>query len=169
MAEQVYAKTADEFNQAERSGKRNNNVPGHGLYRHPNGQEAIVIDDPLWGNTQAQAFSRLGFEFVRDVEPDEIVTLPEMAMNTREAEQSNLKGLTARMESLEREAAQKSELEKEVAELRAQLAEKQEAEDVAKAKAEKDAEDLAAKQAEADKQAETDKKVIKSSEKKEDK
>jgi hypothetical protein len=152
MAEQVYAKDAEEFNQVERTGKRQYaKVPGRGLYRHPNGEEAIVIDDPLWGNTMAQGFTRLGFKFVRDVEPDEVKTLPEMAMDKTEAAAGDLKGLNARMALLEKEAEKKTELENEVAKLRAELAQKEaDAEAVKEAQVKKD-EAAAAKQVEADK------------------
>lgn len=113
---------------------RARNVPGSGLYRHPeSGQEAIVQSDPLWGNTQAQAFARLGFKFVREANEGEVKTLPEIAMDTRRADEGNLKGLSARLDALEdanaksdealkQKTAENKDLAKEVADLREKLA-----------------------------------------------
>lgn len=123
------------------------NVPGSGLYRHPeSGQEAIVQSDPLWGNTQAQAFARLGFKFVREANEGEIKTLPEIAMDSRRADESNVKGLSARLDALEDANAKSDEalkqkteenkdLAAEVADLRKKLEEAEKAEK-ASAKAE---------------------------------
>lgn len=155
MAEQVYAKTADEFNQTERSGKRTAKAPESGLYRHPeSGQEAFVQGDPLWGNAMAQGFTRLGFVFVRDLEEGDVKTLPEMAIDNRAASDADMKGLNARLAQLEADVEKKSELEKEVAQLRAELAQKDaDAEAVKEAQAKKD-------EKAAEKQAETDKKGV---------
>lgn len=126
----------------EYSSKKNRkaNVPGSGLYRHPeSGQEAIVQSDPLWGNTQAQAFARLGFKFVREATAGEVKTLPEIAMDTRKADEGNLKGLAARLDALEDSNAKSDEalkqkteenkdLAAEVAALREQLAAAEKAE-----------------------------------------
>ena len=136
----------------EYSSKKNRkaNVPGSGLYRHPeSGQEAIVQSDPLWGNTQAQAFARLGFKFVREATADEVKTLPELAMDSRKADEGNLKGLSARLDALEDANAKSDEalkqkteenknLAAEVAELREKLAAAEKAE---KASAKADAKD----------------------------
>lgn len=129
----------------EYSSKKNRkaNVPGSGVYRHPeSGQEAIVQSDPLWGNTQAQAFARLGFKFVREANEDEIKTLPEIAADSRKAEEGNLKGISARLDALENVAAENKDLTNEVAELREKLAaaEAEKAEAVKAAKAEAKAE-----------------------------
>lgn len=103
-------------------------VPGAGLYRHPeSGQEAIVIDDPLWGNTQAQAFSRLGFKYVRPAEEGEIKTMPELAMDQRKAEESSLKGLEARIGKLEGVQEENTKLTSEVEQLRKQLEDERQA------------------------------------------
>lgn len=103
------------------------NVPGSGLYRHPeSGQEMIVQSDPLWGNTQAQGAARLGFKFVREAHEDEIKTLPELAMDSRKAEEGNLKGLSARLDALETVAEDNKTLTNEVAELREKLAKAEE-------------------------------------------
>jgi hypothetical protein len=49
------------------------------VYRHPeSGQEAIVQYDPLFGNTQANAFERLGFEYVREATPEDIKTVADV-------------------------------------------------------------------------------------------
>ncbi len=79
-----------------------------GLYRHPeSGQEAICTWDPLLANTQAEAFLRLGFEFVRDVEPGEIKTPiaasleAEAAKGRTAASVADVKGIQARLENLE--------------------------------------------------------------------
>lgn len=132
----------------EYSSKKNKarNIPGSGVYRHKeSGQVAIVQFDPLWGNTQAQAFARVGFVFEREARADEIKSLPEIAMEARQAEESTLKGLSARLDRMEdanakSEEALKQKLDEnkaladEVAELRAQLAEAKKAESVAKGK-----------------------------------
>lgn len=118
----------------EYSKGKNAKVPGSGLYRHPeSGEEAIVQSDPLWGNTQAQAFARLGFKFVREATEGEIKTLPEIAMDARREEEGNLKGLSARLDKLEGVAEDNKALTDEVAELRAKL----EAEQKAREEAEK--------------------------------
>ena len=130
---------------SEYSSKKNRkaHVPGSGVYRHPeSGQEAIVQSDPLWGNTQAQAFARLGFKFVREATADEVKTLPEIAADTRRAEEGNLKGLSARLDQLEDKTAKSEEalaekieenksLANEVAELREKLAAAEKAEKAA--------------------------------------
>lgn len=84
-----------------------------GLYRHKDsGQEAIIQTDPLYGDAQAAAFTRVGFEFVRKVEPDEIKTIASAsdshaASPDREtdAQVSYNKGLEARLNALEAENA----------------------------------------------------------------
>lgn len=113
-------------------------VPGKGWYVHKeSGQRIIVQDDPLWRNTQAQAFARLGFVFERDATADEIKTLPELAADTRKAEEGTLKGLSARLDALEGVAQENKSLTDEVAALR----EKLEAEQKAREEAEKSAAD----------------------------
>lgn len=103
------------------------NVPGSGVYRHPeSGQELIAQSDPLWGNTQAQGAARLGFKFVREAREGEVKTLPELAMDTRKAEEGSLKGLSARLDALETVAEDNKALTNEVAELRAKLAQAEE-------------------------------------------
>lgn len=116
----------------EYSKNKNAKVPGSGVYRHPeSGQVAIVQSDPLWGNTQAQGFARLGFKFEREAREDEIKTLPELAMDSRKAEEGNLKGLSARLDKLETVAEDNKNLTSEVEDLRKKLAEAEEARAVA--------------------------------------
>lgn len=111
----------------EYSKNKNAKVPGSGVYKHPeSGQVAIVQGDPLWGNTQAQAFARLGFKFVREANEGEIKTLPELAADSRKAEEGNLKGLSARLDALETVAEDNKTLTNEVAELREKLAKAEE-------------------------------------------
>jgi len=99
------------------------NVPGSGVYKHPeSGQTAIVQSDPLFGNAQAQAFARLGFKFEREAREDEITSLPELAAESRKAEEGNLKGLSARLDKLEGVAEENKGLQVEIAELRAEKA-----------------------------------------------
>jgi len=130
---------------SEYSSRKNRkaNVPGSGVYRHKeSGQVAIVQGDPLWGNTQAQAFARLGFVFEREARADEIKTLPEIAMESRKTDESNLKGLSARLDQLEDKSAKSEQaladkveenknLAAEVAELREKLAAAEKAEKAA--------------------------------------
>lgn len=121
--------------------RRNANVPGSGVYRHPeSGQEAIVQSDPLWGNTMAQGFARLGFKFVREAKAGEIKTLPEIAAEARSAEADTLKGITARLNEMDTKVSttleENKSLTAEVEELRAKLAEA-EAEKAAAVKAAK--------------------------------
>lgn len=81
-----------------------------GLWRHKeSGQEAIVQDDPLFGNAQAQAFLQTGFEFVRPAEPGEVKTLPELQAEVRNESESNVKGLSARLDLLENSNAKTQE------------------------------------------------------------
>lgn len=109
-----------------------------GLYRHPNGNEAIVTEDPLFGNAQAQGFLRLGFEFVRPAEPGEIKSLPEMHMEANKAEADSLKGITARLNVLEDVADENTKLKAQVAALEAEKAERAQADAEAAEKARED-------------------------------
>jgi hypothetical protein len=104
----------------EYSKDKNAKVTGAGLYRHPNGTSAIVQDDPLFGNAQAQAFARLGFVFEREALPGEIKSLPEIAADTRKTEEDSLKGLSARLSALETVAEDNKALKAEIATLRAE-------------------------------------------------
>lgn len=139
MAQKTYEDPKEGVSMDREYSKKGKNIPHSGVYRHPNGTVAIVQGDPLWGNTQAQGFARLGFVFEREATEGEIKTLPEIAMDTRKAEEGNLKGLSARLDRLEdanaqSEAALAEKLEEnkslaaEVAELRAKLAEAEKAE-----------------------------------------
>lgn len=120
------------------------NVPGSGVYEHPeSGQRAIVQGDPLWGNTQAQGFARLGFKFVREATEDEVKTLPELAMDSRKAEEGTLKGITARLDQMDSKVAdtlaENKALTDEVSELREKLAEAEKAKEAAEKEAAKTA------------------------------
>lgn len=53
-------------------------VAGAGLYRHPNGTELITIEDPLFGNAQAEAAMRVGFEYVRPALEGEVKSIVEI-------------------------------------------------------------------------------------------
>jgi len=128
MASEKY-ETPKEGASMDREYSRNKSakVPGSGVYEHPeSGQRAIVQGDPLWGNTMAQGFARLGFKFVREATEDEVKTLPELAMDARKAEEGNLKGLSARLDALETVAEDNKTLTNEVAELREKLAKAEE-------------------------------------------
>lgn len=118
-----------------------------GLYRHPNGAEQIVTEDPLYGNAQAQAFLRLGFEFVRPAEPGEIKSLPELHMEANRAEAESLKGLAARVGQLEGVADENTKLKAQIAAMEAEKAERdaKDAEDAAKAKEDQKAIEAAGK------------------------
>lgn len=81
-----------------------------GLYRHPlTGAELITQHDPLYGDGQSRAAERVGFVFVREVEPDEIKTLgtpsqshaeqPERAVETSSAELAELRARLAALEA----------------------------------------------------------------------
>ena len=112
----------------EYSKNKNAKVPGSGVYRHPeSGQEAIVQSDPLWGNTQAQAFARLGFKFVREAKQSEIHSLPEMAMEARSADADTNKGMLARLNALEGAVEENKSLAGEVEDLRTKLEESEKA------------------------------------------
>lgn len=94
-----------------------------GLWEHPeSGQQAITLDDPLFGNAQSQAFLQAGFKFVRDVEPDEIVTLPQLALDQQANDRDALKGVMARVSQLEGVADENESLRKRVRELEAEKA-----------------------------------------------
>lgn len=126
-----------------------------GLWRHPeSGQEAITLEDPLFGNAQSQAFLRAGYEFIRPAREGEVKSLPELHLEARDA--SDVKGLSARLDKLENVAKDNEELGEqnkslaaEVEDLKKQLAEKAEAEKKA-AKEAKKTEKQEKKQAEED-------------------
>lgn len=124
MANQTYEIPVEGASMStEYSKNKNAKVPGSGVYRHPeSGQEAIVQSDPLWGNTQAQAFARLGFKFVREAKVGEIQTLPELAMEARSADAETNKGILARLNALEGVAEDNKSLATEVADLKEKLA-----------------------------------------------
>lgn len=106
-----------------------------GVWEHPgNGERAITLADPLFGTTQSQAFKRLGFVYKREAQPEEIKTLPQLAADSRKAEEAQLKGLSARLDNLEGVAEKNKSLEEEVAQLRKEKAEREKAD---RAKAEK--------------------------------
>ncbi len=100
-----------------RKNKKNADVPAYGLYRHKvNGETAIVQGDPLWGNAQAQAFIQTGYEFVRDIQPGEVKTLPELQAEQRSADADSLKGLLARVNALEGTAEENAQLKRDLEE-----------------------------------------------------
>ncbi len=83
-----------------------------GVYRHrESGQEAIALWDPLLGNTQAEALMRVGFEYVRDAEDDEIKNLvtPSLQANKDQnlvkSNEDEVKGILARLNAVEAENA----------------------------------------------------------------
>lgn len=122
-----------------------------GLWRHPqSGQEAIVQEDPLFGNAQAQAFLQTEFEYIRPAEPGEVKTLPELQAETRSDAESAAKGLSARLDLLENSNAKTQEaldaaseenkkLAEDNAKLREDLAKAQKADSAEKGKATKKA------------------------------
>lgn len=73
-----------------------------GLYRHPeSGQEEILITDPLYGDPQVKAYTRIGFVFVREATPDEVKAIAITPASG--ASINDLKGLQARIDLLENE------------------------------------------------------------------
>lgn len=133
------------------------NIPGSGVYRHPEtGREVIVQDDPLYGNAQAQGFVRVGFKFVREAKPEEITTLPELAADSRKAGESDVKGLSARLDKLEEVADENKSLKAEIEELRQEKADREEADRQAAEKAKADEEATKTKEAEDKKKTEED-------------
>lgn len=94
-----------------------------GLWEHPeSGQTAITMEDPLFGNAQSQAFLQAGFKFVREVDPSEIVTLPQLALDKQAGEREQLKGLSARLSALETVADENTVLKQRIAQLEAEAA-----------------------------------------------
>lgn len=92
-----------------------------GVWEHPDsGQRAITLEDPLFGNAQSQAFKRLAFKFVRPADPDEIKTMPQLAIDSRAADENNMKGLSARLDKLENVSAENEKLAARVKELEAE-------------------------------------------------
>lgn len=75
-----------------------------GVYEHPKSGERIIAKaHPLFGNAQADAMVRLGFEWVREATPDELkeqVFLPRPADN---GSADDIKGVLARLQLLENE------------------------------------------------------------------
>jgi len=146
-----------EVNRSEIAQETSTMVVEAGLYRHPNGTEAITLYDPLTGNAQAEAFVRLGFEFVRPAKADEIKTIVETARTDATVTQASELQSTVdklELESLRRKVAEleadKTSGEDDAAKKAAEEQAKAEAE--AKAKEEADAK-AAAEKAEADKKA----------------
>jgi len=92
-----------------------------GWWVHPEtGNRAITLEDPLFGNAQSQAFLQAGFVFERDANPDEVQTLPQLALEQNHADRENFKGLSARMSALEGVADENAALKRRIAELEAQ-------------------------------------------------
>src|SRR4051794_5912502 len=93
-------------------------TPG-GLYRHPqSGAEVVTLSDPLYGDTQSEAFVRLGFERVGDAPEGYVksVVAPSEAWEDRpkanKADADDMKGLLARVNAVEAENARlKSQIE----------------------------------------------------------
>lgn len=100
--------------------------PG-GLYRLKNKDgevvdEQIIKTHPLFGDGQAAAFERVGYEYVREAKPGEVKELeitpnPGLSGDAKE----DLKGLQARMSKYEDETKAKDD---EISSLRAQLAQR---------------------------------------------
>ena len=90
-----------------------------GLYRHPaTGEELITIADPLFGNPQADAAIRVGFEFVRPAKPEEIKSIIEVNREERVNQSEEAASDRARLDQLE------------LAELRREKAERLKAEEL---------------------------------------
>lgn len=99
----------------EKGGK----VAPAGVWVHPEtGNRAITLEDPLFGSAQSQAFLQAGFQFERPAQPEEIVTLPAVAIAEHNAQSDSMKGLSARLDQLEGVAEKNKALEEEVAQLR---------------------------------------------------
>lgn len=90
-----------------------------GLYRHPaTGEELITIADPLFGNPQADAAIRVGFEYVRPAKPEEIKSIIEVNREERVNQSEEAASDRARLDQLE------------LAELRREKAERLKAEEL---------------------------------------
>lgn len=97
-----------------------------GLYRHEkSGAEVITKWHPLFGAAQADAFVRLGFEFIREATPEELTEKLDFTPAQKEAAPSSgeeLKGIYARLNELE---SKNEALEAENAELKGEGTEDQ--------------------------------------------
>lgn len=83
--------------------------------------EQIVKSHPLFGDSQAAAFERVGYKFLRETKPGEV---KEMEINPTPAsgdDKEGLKGLQARMTAFENDSKAKDD---EIASLKAQLAQR---------------------------------------------
>jgi hypothetical protein len=86
-----------------------------GLWRHPNGEEAVTLYDPLYGDAQSEAFARLGFVRVGDAPEGYVKSLATpsvQAEKDKAATTSNsdeVKGILARLNAVEDENARLKE------------------------------------------------------------
>lgn len=78
-----------------------------GVYRHKeSGEEAILTVDPLLGDAMVRAFERAGFEYLREVQPGEVVYAVPSHSGPSEGANATLgdvKGLQARLDAIEAE------------------------------------------------------------------
>ncbi len=117
--------TGDELKRSRpgQTQEKSNGVTGNaGLYRHPgSGETAIVQWDPLLGNTQAEAFLKVGFEFVREAKPEEVKNLLTASLQADadksliKSNEDDVKGILARLGAAEAELAKKREADNHVA------------------------------------------------------
>jgi hypothetical protein len=98
-----------------------------GVYQHESAKDAegnpvqvITLEDPLYGNTQSEAFVRVGFRRVRDAKPDEIKTLPQLSFERKERTEEGDKDARLTKVELEQERSKSARLEEELAKARAE-------------------------------------------------
>lgn len=104
--------------------EQTNSVSGMaGLYRHPkSGAELITLYDPIQGDAQSEAALRVGFEFVRPAEPEEIHVLTiasEDAASERAKTNDNSEFVKAITNALNGNQAEVDKLREENAKLKA--------------------------------------------------
>lgn len=123
-------------------------VPGSGYYEHPNGTSLITIEDPLFGNAQAEAAVQVGFKYVRPAKEGEVKSIIELQKGMEPVADpvSQAKEDRARLDALELENFRREKREREEAEAQAAADEKaaKESEKAAK-KADKEIKDTVAK------------------------
>jgi hypothetical protein len=89
------------------------------LYRHPDTEKEVIVQyHPLFGNSQANAFEQVGYEFVREAEPSEVTSVELTALDVAANSGDAMKGLNARVAMLEGVAEQNKVLEQQLADIK---------------------------------------------------
>lgn len=101
-------------------------VPGSGYYEHPNGTNLITIEDPLFGNAQAEAAVQVGFKYVRAANEGEVKSIIEIQKGLGQPVDpvSQAKEDRERLDRLELENFRRERKEREDAEAQAAADEK---------------------------------------------